>query len=133
MVFIPDKNSNRGLFLTLETSGAVVDTYIQATGKTTLLSHNFIEDSEETDNKILSIFCADDDASTPTIRVDIALSFDDGISWDDWQTIQAATAVPTNFKISSYDKTWWIKNTGVKFRLVKSGAGAVTHTSGRWQ
>ena len=124
--------TNRGIFLLNETSGGIVDTYIQATGKTVLLGREIIEDSLSTDEKVLFISCADDDVQTPTIKVEISLSFDEGINWNAWTEIEAASAVPKEVQVSSYDKSWWLKNTGVKFRITKSGAGAVTHTSARW-
>ena len=123
---------NRGLFYSSGTSGTITDTYTMTSGTATLYSRAFIEDSESTDEKTLFIVCADDDASTPTIAVAIALTFDGGTTWSDYTTIEAASAVAKQVKITSYAKSWWVKNTGVKFRITKSGAAAVTFTSGKW-
>ena len=123
---------SRSLFLSNETTGTITDTYTQSTDKATLLSRTFIEDKISTDEMVLFIDCADDDSSTPTIKVEISLSFDEGTTWNDWTEIEAASAVAKEVQVSSYDKSWWVKNTGVKFRITKSGAGAVTHTSARW-
>ena len=122
----------REIFLSDETTGTITDTYTQATDKTTLLSRTFIEDSLSTDERVLFIDCADDDIQTPTIKVEISLTFDGGTTWSDWTEIEAASAVPKEVQVTSFDKSWWVKNTGVKFRITKSGSGAVTHTSARW-
>ena len=123
---------SRSLFLTSETSGTITDTYEQATDKTTLYSVEFIEDSNSITERVLFIDCADDDSQTPTIAVAIALTFDKGTTWSDYTTIEAASAVPKEVQVSSYGKSWWIKNTGVKFKITKSGSGAVTHVGARW-
>jgi hypothetical protein len=48
----------------------------------------------------------------------------------DWEDIQSATAVPTDFQVQFYDTSWHMKCQGVKFRFTKAGAGAVTFTNG---
>ena len=123
---------NRDLFLSSETSGTITGTYTQATDKATLLSRTYIEDSDSTQERVLFISCADDNSSTPTIAVAISLTFDGGTTWTAWTTIETASAVPKDVQVTSYDQTWWVKNQGVKFRITKSGSGAVTHTGARW-
>jgi len=121
---------NRGIFLSSETTGTITDTITIATGDSTMLSREIVEDSESTEERQLFIECADDNSSTPTIQISISLKYGDG--WTDWTSIQAATAVPTDFNVSSYDASWWKKNNGVKFKITKSGAGAVTFTNANW-
>ena len=122
--------TNRNIFLVNETTGAIIDTLTIATGDSTLDSREIVEDSESTRERQLFVECADNDTSTPTIKISISLKYGDG--WTDWVDIQAATAVPTDFNVSSYDSSWWKKNQGVKFRFTKSGAGAVTFTNANW-
>ena len=124
------EGSNRGIFLSSETTGSITDTITIATGSSTLYSREIHEDSKSTLERQLFVECADDDTSTPTIAISISLKYGDG--WTDWTEIQAATAVPTDFNVSSYDTSWWKKNQGVKFKFTKSGAGAVTITNGNW-
>lgn len=123
--------TNRGIFLTSETSGSITDTITQATGDSAIYSRQIIEDSDSVTERVLFIDCADDDSSTPTIQVKISLFFGDS-AWSDYVEIFAATAAPTEIKVSSYGKSWWLKNKGVKFEINKSGAGAVTHSNARW-
>lgn len=123
---------NRGIFLSSGDVGSITTTYTLATGSTSVTTRAFLEDSSSTTERSLFVACADDDASTPTIKVEIALSFDGGSTWSDWTEIESASVVPKQIKISAYDKSWWIKNNGVKFKLTKSGAGAVTFTGGSW-
>lgn len=122
--------TNRGIFLTNETSGSITTTLVQATGDAVITSRQILEDSDSTTERTLLLNCPDDDASTPTIKIEIRLYI--GTSWTAYTEIQAATAVPTEFKISSYNQSWWIKNNGVQFQITKSGAGTVTHAKGQW-
>ena len=122
--------ANKGIFLTSESTGTITDTITIATGDSTLDSREIIETNESTVERQLFVECADDDTSTPTIKISISLKYGDG--WTDWTDIQTATAVPTDFNVSSYDSSWWKKNQGVKFRFTKSGAGAVTFTNANW-
>jgi len=119
-----------GIFLANETTGTITDTITIATGDSTLDSRELVEESDSTQERQLFIECADDDTSEPTIQISISLKYGDG--WTDWTSIQTATAVPTDFNVSSYDTSWWVKNQGVKFRFTKSGAGAVTFTNANW-
>jgi len=121
---------NRGIFLSSETTGTITDTITIATGDASILSREITEESNGVDERQLFIECADDDTSTPTIQISISLKYGDG--WTDWTSIQTATAVPTDFNVSSYDSSWWVKNQGVKFKITKSGAGAVTFTNANW-
>jgi len=121
---------DRGIFLSSETTGTITGTITIATGDTTMLSREFGEESDSTIERQLFIECADDDTSTPTIQISISLKYGDG--WTDWTSIQTATAVPTDFNVSSYDASWWKKNQGVKFKITKAGAGAVTFTNANW-
>ncbi len=120
----------RGIFLANETTGDITDTITIATGDSTLDSRVIGETSDSVTERQLFIECADDNASTPTIAISISLNY--GSGWTDWTSIQAATSVPVDFNVSSYDTSWWKKNQGVKFRFTKSGAGAVTFTNGNW-
>ena len=122
--------ANKGIFLTSESTGTITDTITIATGDSTLDSREIIETNESTVERQLFVECADDDTSTPTIKISISLKYGDG--WTDWTDIQTATAVPTDFNVSSSDSSWWKKNQGVKFRFTKSGAGAVTFTNANW-
>ena len=121
---------NRGIFLSSETTGSITDTITIATGSASILSREMTEDSNGVDERQLFIECADDNSSTPTIQISISLKYGDG--WTDWTSIQAATAVATDFNVSSYDASWWKKNNGVKFKITKTGAGAVTFTNANW-
>ena len=120
----------RGIFLSSETTGTITGTITMATGSSTLDSRTIGETSDSITERQLFVECADDDTSTPTIAISISLNYGDG--WTDWTEIQAATAVPTDFNVSSYDSDWWKKNQGVKFRFTKVGAGAVTFTNANW-
>jgi len=122
--------TNRGIFFTNETSGSITNTLVQATGDAVIYSRQIIEDSDSTTERTLLLNCPDDDTSTPTILIKIRLKI--GTSWTAYTTIQTATAVPTEFKISSYNQSWWVKNNGVQFEITKAGAGAVTHAKGQW-
>jgi hypothetical protein len=123
--------ANRGIFLASESTGAITDTFtIPAEAPNITLSREIVEDSNSTTERQLFLECADDDTSTPTIEIKISLKYGNG--WSDWVTIQAATAVPVDFNISSYDQSWWKKNQGVKFSISKVGAGAVTITNANW-
>jgi len=122
--------TNRGIFFTNETSGSITTELEQVTGDAVLYSREILEDSESTTERTFLLYCPDDDASTPTIKVDVTLKVGD--SWTDYVEIEAASAVPKQIKVSSYDSSWWIKNNGVKFKITKSGAGAVSHTKGQW-
>jgi len=122
-------NASSKLFLT---GNMPIDSYTIATGDTTVDTEEFLEEYKSTDEKILFASCADDDSSTPTIQVLAALTFDRGKSWTDYFEIEAASAVPKEIQIAAYDKSWWVKNRGIKFRFVKAGAGAVTFTKARW-
>jgi len=122
--------TERGIFLSSETSGTVTNTITQATGDAIIYSRQILEDSNSTTERTFLLYCADDDASTPTIKVDITLKIGD--SWTAYVNIHAASAVAKEIKVSSYDSSWWIKNNGVQFKITKSGAGAVTHTKGQW-
>ena len=121
---------NRKILLTNETSGEMTSTDTMATGASTYLSRPMIEDSDSTTERTLFIECADDDVSTPTIEVSISLYF--GGAWSDYESIDTATAVARDIKITSYNKSWWIRNKGVRFKLTKVGSGAVTFTGARW-
>ena len=118
------------IFLSDETTGEITDTITIATGSSTFDSRIIGQNNESTTERQLFLECADDDTATPTIAISISLNYGDG--WTDWTEIQAATAVPTDFNVSSYDTSWWKKNEGVKFRFTKSGAGAVTITNANW-
>lgn len=120
----------RAIFLSDETSGTITDTITIATGDSTLYSREMVEDSNSITERQLFVECADDDTATPTIQISISLKYQDG--WTDWTSIASATAVPTDFNVSSYDASWWKKNNGVKFKFTKSGAGAVTFTNANW-
>jgi len=122
--------TNRGIFLTNETTGSITTTLVQATGDTTIYSREILEDSLTTTERTFLLSCPDDDSSTPTIQVLISLRIGD--SWTAYTEIEEASVVPKEVKISSYGKSWWFKNNGVKFQIVKSGAGAVTHAKGQW-
>jgi len=122
--------TNRGIFLTQETTGSVTDTITIATGDTEIYSREILEDSTSITERTLLLQCADDDSSTPTIQVLISLKMFN--NWTEYEGIHAASAVPKEIKLSSYAKSWWLKNNGVKFKIVKSGAGAVTFTKGTW-
>jgi len=104
--------------------------YTMATGDTSVESRSIYNTFNSTDEKVLFVDCADDDSSTPTIKVEISLYI--GSGWSDYVEIESASAVPKEVKVSSYGKSWWIKNGGVKFKFTKSGAGAVTFTNARW-
>jgi len=118
------------IFLESETTGVITDTITIATGSATLDSRVINQDNTSVTERQLFCECADDDTATPTIAISISLNYGDG--WTDWTEIQEATAVPTDFNVSSYDTSWWKKNEGVKFRFTKSGAGAVTITNANW-
>jgi len=119
--------SNRRIF---KSGNSVTNTITMATGDTTLLSKVFKELSNSTDDRTLLLYCADDDSSTPTIKIEVSLLIGD--SWTAWTQIEAASVVPKEVKISAYGKAWWFKNIGVTFRFTKAGAGAVTFTRGEW-
>ena len=124
--------TNRGIFLSGETTGYITDTITMASGDSDFVGREIIEDSDSTTERVLFMSCADDDSQTPTIAVAIAFTFDEGTTWTDYTTIQKATTVPTKIQVSAYGSSWWVKNTGVKFKITKSGAGAVTITGARW-
>ena len=122
--------TNRGIFLSSETTGYITNTLVQTTGDAIIYSRQILEDSDSTTERTLLLNCPDDDTSTPTIQIKIRLYI--GTSWTAYTEIQAAMAVPTEFKITSYNKSWWVKNNGVQFEITKTGAGAVTHAKGQW-
>ena len=121
---------NRAIFFSNETSGTVTHTITQATGDASLDSREILEDSDSVTERILLIDCADDDTSTPTIAISISLYIGNG--WTEYTTIEAASVVPKQVVVTAYGKDWWKKNNGVKFRIAKVGAGAVTHSNGYW-
>ncbi len=118
------------IFFSSGTSGTLTGTYTIATGDSTVTGCAIKEDSDSDTERVLFIDCADDDASTPTIKVEISMYFDSG--WSDWQEIEAASVVPKEIKVTSYDSSWWVKNKGVKFKITKANAGAVTMTNAKW-
>ena len=122
--------ANRSIFFSDGTSGTLTGTYTIATGDSTVTGCAIAEDSDSDTERVLFADLADDNSSTPTIKVEIAMYFDSG--WSDWQEIDAAVAVPREVKVVSYDSSWWVKNKGVKFKFTKSGAGAVTITNAKW-
>jgi len=122
--------ANEGIF---EASGLYApgsDTYTMATGETSVVTRELWNDLTSINEKVLFVDCADDDGSTPTIKVEISLFMGNG--WTDYTEIESASAVPKEIKVSSYGKSWWIKNQSVKFKFTKSGAGAVTFSNARW-
>ena len=118
------------IFLSSGTTGYITDTYTIATGDSSVTSREIHQDNESITERALFIDCADDDASTPTIKVEISLYY--GSGWSDWAEIESASVVPKEVLVTAYDKSWWKKNQGVKFKITKSGAGAVTMTNARW-
>lgn len=122
--------TNRGIFLSSETTGYITGTITQTTDDTTLYSRAILEDSDSTTERILLVDCADDDESTPTIQVLISLLIWAG--WTDYVEIEEASAVAKQILVTSYDTSWWKKNSGVKFKFVKAGAGAVTYSNANW-
>lgn len=123
-------NVSPKLFTTAE--GYPVDYVTIASGDTTQLTKEFLEEYNSTDEKTLFMSCADDDSQTPTIKVEAALTFDNGKTWTDWFEIEAAAATPKEVQVFTYGKSWWVKNRGIKFRAVKAGTGAVSITKARW-
>jgi hypothetical protein len=120
----------RGIFL--NTTGYVAkESYTMATGDTSHTTRHILEDSYSTDERTLYIKTADDDSASPTLTVSIQLYNGSG-----WMTaVQINTATITagdEIQISSYGKTWWIRNKGVRFVIAKTGAGAVSFTEARW-
>jgi hypothetical protein len=113
-------SQNNLLFL----STTITSTYVMASDETEVISQDLVFYSNAQDARTLLLTCADDDEQQPTIAVSISLKV--GEQWSAYTEIQAATAVPVEFKIDSYDKSWWLSNQGVRFKLTKAGSGAST-------
>ena len=118
------------IFLSDGTTGYITDTYTIATGDSSVTSREIHQENDSTTERVLFMDCADDDSSTPTIKVEISLYY--GSGWSDWSEIESASAVAKEVNVASYNQSWWKKNQGVKFKITKSGAGAVTITNARW-
>jgi hypothetical protein len=101
-----------------------------ASGDTTLLSMEKLEDSNAQKSRTLLLTCLDDDSQAPTIAVEISLKIGD--QWSEYVTIETASAVPKEIKIDSYGKSWFYTCQGVRFKITKTGSGAVSMV-GSWK
>ena len=122
----------RGIFPISTESASIGESYTMATGTANFTTRSFLEDRFSSDEMALFIKTADDDGSTPTIKVYIQLY--NGTGWMTATQIGTAAgySAGSEIQISSYGADWWIKNKGVRFYVTKTGAGAVTFTEARW-
>jgi len=49
-----------------------------------------------------------------------------------WTAISESNTAGDEIRVSSYGQSWWYKNNGVKFRIRKTGAYAITHSNAKW-